>query len=48
MMVRTLLPGSGAVSGDAADALAVALCHAHYDATRRRLESAYAASTSAG
>jgi crossover junction endodeoxyribonuclease RuvC len=48
MMGRTLLPGSGAVSGDAADALAVALCHAHYDATRRRLESAYAASTSAG
>jgi crossover junction endodeoxyribonuclease RuvC len=43
MMVRTLLPGSGEVTGDAADALAVALCHAHHDATRRRLASAYAA-----
>ena len=29
MMVRMLLPGSGEVGGDAADALAVALCHAH-------------------
>ena len=29
MMVRTLLPGSGEVGADAADALAVALCHAH-------------------
>lgn len=37
MMVRTLLPGSGPVSGDAADALAVALCHAHYHTTQTRL-----------
>jgi len=43
MMVRTLLPGSGEVSGDAADALAVAVCHAHHDATRRRLRPAHVA-----
>jgi crossover junction endodeoxyribonuclease RuvC len=43
MMVRILLPGCGEVSGDAADALAVAVCHAHHDATRRRLGPAYAA-----
>ena len=29
MMVNTLLPGAGAVKDDAADALAVAICHAH-------------------
>jgi crossover junction endodeoxyribonuclease RuvC len=40
MMVRTLLPGSGDVSGDAADALAVALCHAHAEATRIRIAAA--------
>jgi len=47
MMVRTLLPGSGVVGGDAADALAVALCHAHHDATRRRLAPALAAAARA-
>ncbi len=35
-MVRILLPGSAAESADAADALAVAVCHAHHLATRRR------------
>ena len=30
MMVRTLLPNAVAASADAADALAVAICHAHY------------------
>lgn len=30
MMVKTLLPASGVVSVDEADALAVAICHAHY------------------
>jgi len=30
MMVNTLLPGSGVQSSDAADALAVAICHAHH------------------
>lgn len=29
MMVKTLLPSSNATSNDAADALAVAICHAH-------------------
>jgi crossover junction endodeoxyribonuclease RuvC len=35
MMVRRLLPGCLAQSADAADALAVAICHAHHAATRR-------------
>jgi len=35
MMVRTLLPGSACESEDAADALAVAICHAHYARTRK-------------
>lgn len=30
MMVQTLLPQAGPVTKDAADALAVAICHAHY------------------
>jgi crossover junction endodeoxyribonuclease RuvC len=47
MMVRTLLPASGDVGADAADALAVALCHAHHHATQRRLAAAYAAAVSA-
>jgi crossover junction endodeoxyribonuclease RuvC len=42
MMVRMLLPESGHLSGDAADALAVALCHAHHHATRARLDDALA------
>lgn len=37
MMVRTLLPGCLVSSPDAADALAVAICHAHHAATARRL-----------
>lgn len=36
MMVRRLLPGVGETAGDAADALAVAICHAHIGATRAR------------
>lgn len=35
MMVRTLLPGCTIATADAADALAVAICHAHHAATRR-------------
>ena len=35
-MIKILLPGSSANSADAADALAVAVCHAHHLATRRR------------
>lgn len=30
LMVQRLLPGCGTVEADAADALAVAICHAHY------------------
>lgn len=37
MMVRTLLPTAGDVTADAADALAVAICHAHHRATELRL-----------
>jgi crossover junction endodeoxyribonuclease RuvC len=36
-MVRHLLPGVKIDGADAADALAVAICHAHHHATRRRL-----------
>jgi crossover junction endodeoxyribonuclease RuvC len=39
MMVGRLLPGVEAVS-DAADALAVAICHAHHRATARKVEAA--------
>jgi crossover junction endodeoxyribonuclease RuvC len=35
-MVRRLLPAAGAVSADAADALAVALCHGAHGAYRRK------------
>ncbi|MBV8779139.1 MAG: crossover junction endodeoxyribonuclease RuvC [Alphaproteobacteria bacterium] len=35
MMVRRLLPGCAAVKADAADALAVAICHAHHAGTQR-------------
>lgn len=37
MMVRTLLPGCLVKSPDAADALAVAICHTHHAATARKL-----------
>jgi crossover junction endodeoxyribonuclease RuvC len=36
MMVRRLLPGSVIKRADAADALAVAICHAHHRASRLR------------
>jgi crossover junction endodeoxyribonuclease RuvC len=48
MMVRMLLPGSGRISGDAADALAVALCHAHHHAAQTRLRDALARAPAAG
>ena len=35
MMVRRLLPGATLEAPDAADALAVAICHAHHAATQR-------------
>ncbi len=34
MMVRRLLPGATLQRADAADALAVAICHAHHRASR--------------
>jgi Holliday junction resolvasome RuvABC endonuclease subunit len=36
-MVARLLPGAKIDGADAADALAVAICHAHHLATARRL-----------
>jgi crossover junction endodeoxyribonuclease RuvC len=39
MMVRMLLPGAGC-DADAADALAVAICHAHHRQTAARLAAA--------
>lgn len=39
MMVKTLLPAAQVESEDAADALAVAICHAHFAATAARLAS---------
>ncbi|MEA2782142.1 MAG: crossover junction endodeoxyribonuclease RuvC [Rhodospirillaceae bacterium] len=42
MMVRILLPGCLTDTPDAADALAVAICHAHHAATRGRWQAAEA------
>jgi len=42
-MVRVLLPGCGAVDADAADALAVAVCHGHSLDTARRIAGVPAA-----
>jgi crossover junction endodeoxyribonuclease RuvC len=39
-MISMLLPGADVGSSDAADALAVAVCHAHHMATAQRLEPA--------
>ena len=44
MMVRMLLPGCAAKTADAADALAVAICHAHHRGTALRLQAALEAS----
>ncbi len=49
MMVRTLLPGAELKSADAADALAVAICHAHHmDGAQAKAEMAMAERTGAG
>lgn len=40
MMVQTLLPGVSIAAGDAADALAVAICHAHHRQSTARIEAA--------
>ena len=48
MMVRTLLPGAELKSADAADALAVAICHAHHmDSAQAKAEMAMAAEAAA-
>ena len=39
-MVRFLLPGCGEMRADAADALAVAICHAHTRTSRNRIAAA--------
>jgi crossover junction endodeoxyribonuclease RuvC len=38
-MIRMLLPGCGVETADAADALAVAVCHAHHAATSSRWQA---------
>jgi crossover junction endodeoxyribonuclease RuvC len=40
MMVRRILPGCGVSASDAADALAVAICHAHHAETQRHWKAA--------
>lgn len=40
MMVRMLLPGCGDMLADAADALAVAICHAHHAQSNQMIHSA--------
>ncbi len=37
-MVKHILPTCGELTADAADALAVAICHTHYQTTKRRWE----------
>lgn len=39
MMVKTLLPGAQITTADAADALAVAICHAHHRGSAERLKA---------
>jgi crossover junction endodeoxyribonuclease RuvC len=39
MMVQTLLPGASLESADAADALAVAICHAHHRRSQAKWEN---------
>ncbi len=43
MMVRRILPGFAIGAADAADALAVAICHAHHAASRRMWQMSAAA-----
>lgn len=40
MMVKTLLPACGQITEDEADALAVAICHAHYGTWNSRIARA--------
>jgi crossover junction endodeoxyribonuclease RuvC len=43
MMVKRLLPAATLKAADAADALAVAICHAHHATTQRAWHSRSAA-----
>jgi crossover junction endodeoxyribonuclease RuvC len=43
MMIRALLPGAALDCADAADALAVAICHAHHRGTKSAIARALAA-----
>lgn len=36
-MIKVLLPATGKMGPDAADALAIAICHAHHAASRKRM-----------
>lgn len=45
MMVKTLLPGAKIAGPDAADALAVAICHAHHRGTAERVRTLARAAT---
>lgn len=47
MMVGRLLPGVEVATADSADALAVAICHAHHAATGRRWQDAARSSAAA-
>ncbi|MGE5268185.1 MAG: crossover junction endodeoxyribonuclease RuvC [Thiohalocapsa sp.] len=47
LMVRQLLPGCAIAAPDAADALAVAICHAHHSQTRRAWQGRDAAAAGA-
>ena len=40
MMIKTLLPQSGKLGADAADALAIAICHAHHRVHAARIKTA--------
>lgn len=40
LMIKMLLPGSGELATDAADALAVAICHAHHAQSAQTIQSA--------
>ena len=48
VMVRHLLPGAMSTSADAADALAVAICHAHHAGTARHWQAAAVPGRAAG
>lgn len=47
-MVAVLLPGVSIANADAADALAIAICHAYQAGTRRRYDAALAKAKAAG